>query len=77
MYLGYFRSAAAWRLAQFGDAATYATLTSAVGKLSAASLAILEEELEFFTETGFVGPQISELLATSMRRSGIPIAAAA
>ena len=53
---GYFRSAAAWRLAQFSDAATSATLTSAVGKLSAASLASLEEELEFFAQGEFVGP---------------------
>ena len=77
MFRGYFRSAAAWRLAQFGDAATSATLTSAAGKLSAASLATLEDELEFFTETGFVGPQISELLAIPMRRTCVPQAAAA
>jgi len=60
---GYFRSAAAWQLAQFGDAATYATLAVAIGKLSPDSLATLEDELEFFTQAEFVGPRISALIA--------------
>lgn len=57
------RSAAALRLVENGDSATQDNLDSAVGCLSDASLSSLEDELDFFAQTGFVGNEISQLLS--------------
>lgn len=57
------RSAAAWRLLQPGTTRSAAAIRSAVVRLSDDALSILDEELEFFVETGFVGRVMSTLLS--------------
>lgn len=57
-----FRSVAAWQMLQPGDAASQTALTLAVERLNDASLSGLEDELELFVQTGFVGILMSSLL---------------
>ncbi len=60
----YIRSAAAWRLVQLGDAATGEAMQAAIACLSDASLVSLEVELGFFSQTGFVGIQMSKVVSS-------------
>ena len=71
----HYRSAAAQKLGEDGDFATEASLGAAVRELDDDELPLLEDELEFFAETGFVGILMSEVLSGLGHREVSRIAA--
>lgn len=71
----HYRSAAAQNLVQLGDFDTQASLSAAVARLEDDDLPILEDELEFFGRTGFVGILMSEMLSALRHRETSRIAA--
>jgi hypothetical protein len=70
-----YRSVAAQQLVQLGDCATQASLGSVVGRLPDDALPLLEDELEFFVLTGFVGILMSEVLSEFLHCEAIRLAA--